>query len=104
VPDGVADGATQDQVSADLDQLVRRLRLLSPRSWKNYREPVQEALAALVAIASRREGRELAVPDLPDHVLPDALAVIGHDLLDSVDPAITAAVADQIHEALNATR
>lgn len=104
MPNGVADGATQDQVRADLDQLVRRLRLLSPRSWKNYREPVQDVLAAFVAIASRREGRELAVPDLPDHALPDALAVIGHDLLDSVDQEITAAVADRMDEALKATR
>jgi hypothetical protein len=78
--------------------------LLSPRSWKNYREPVQDVLAAFVAIASRREGRELAVPDLPDHALPDALAVIGHDLLDSVDQEITAAVADRMDEALKATR
>jgi hypothetical protein len=78
--------------------------LLSPRSWKNYREPVQEVLAAFVAIASRREGRELAVPDLPDHALPDALAVIGHDLLDSMDPALIAAVAGVVRGGLARTR
>lgn len=81
----VAGGETFEAVhaaaTADLDQLVRRLRSLSPRAWESRRGPVQAALAGLVAITAELEGRPLEAPTVPDHVLADAIAVVGGDAL-----------------------
>jgi hypothetical protein len=70
--------------AADLDRLVRRLRSLSQAAWRSRREPVQAALAALVAMSVELEGRQMDVPKLPDHVLADGIAVIGGDVLAAI--------------------
>jgi hypothetical protein len=82
----------------DLDRLVRRLRGLTPRSWRAQgRVDVVRRLAGdLVAIGG--EGHEL--PDVPDYALPDVIAVVGADAL-AVDPA---AANRLIAEALEATK
>ena len=69
---------------SDLDKLVRRLRGLTPRGWRAHdRAGVIRRLAAeLVAIGG--EGHLL--PDVPDHALPDVIAVVGADAL-AADPA-----------------
>ena len=81
----------------DLDRLVRRLRTLTPSSWRaNDRSSVVRRLAEdLVAIGG--EGHQL--PDLPDYALADVIAVVGADAM-AVDPAaasrLLAAALDQI--------
>jgi hypothetical protein len=82
---------------ADLDLLVRRLRALTPRGWRAHdRVGVVRRLAdELVVIGG--EGHQL--PDLPDHALPDVIAVVGADAL-AVDPATTQRL---IEAALEAT-
>ena len=60
---------------ADLDQLVRRLRGLSRRAWSQRREAVQRLCAELVALGE--PGHDL--PDLPDHALADAVAVLARE-------------------------
>jgi hypothetical protein len=85
----VADPVSYEQelhaTAADLDRLVRRLRLFTPRTWLSYRESIQDLLVDLVRIAGVVEGWVLAVPDVPDHVLADAVAVIGADLIDTLE-------------------
>ena len=69
---------------------------------------MRETLDQLVALAALQQRRDLAVPDVADHVLPDAIAVIGADLLDAVssdqDAPALAEVERVIREALRATR
>lgn len=73
-----------------LDRVVRRLRHLSARAWRTGdRSHATRQLAQLLAeIAQGVEERDLGappqwhtVPDLPDHALPDAVAVTGHDAI-----------------------
>jgi hypothetical protein len=82
----------------DLDRLVRRLRGLTPRGWQAQdRAGVVRRLAAdLLAIGA--EGHQL--PELPDHALPDVIAVVGADAL-AVDPAATEVL---LRKALEETR
>lgn len=92
-------------VSAELERLVLRLTRLSARSWRDCRPAVVALVAALVDVAGRQQGRTLAVPALDDHVLASAVAVIGRDLLGSIDDAdLLAAAASAIETALAATR
>jgi hypothetical protein len=67
----------QIAVDADLDKLVRRLRTLSRRAWDQRREPVRRLVADLVALGEPGH----PVPDLPDHALGDAVAVLAHEAL-----------------------
>ena len=80
----------------DLDKLVRRLRGLTPRGWQAHdRVGVVRRLAnELVAIGG--EGHQL--PELPDHALPDVIAVVGADALAKDEAAtskLLAAALDQ---------
>jgi len=80
----------------DLDKLVRRLRGLTPRAWQAHdRAGVVRRLAnELVAIGG--EGHQL--PDLPDYVLADVIAVVGADALAKDEAAtskLLAAALDQ---------
>jgi hypothetical protein len=65
----------------DLDRLVRRLRSYSPRTWRDAGrlERVRRLVGDLVEVGA--PGR--VAPDLPPHVLPDAVAVLGADALDA---------------------
>lgn len=63
--------------------MVRRLRALSPRAWETRRAAARRALARLVALQAETEGVPLKPPEVPDHTLGDAIAVVGGDLLDT---------------------
>ncbi len=78
---GTAFEADLADAEASLSRLVGRLRVLSPKSWQTYRAPVRLALSRLVALNADLEGRTLAAPDVADHVLADAIAVVGGDVL-----------------------
>jgi hypothetical protein len=82
----------------DLDRLARRLRTLTPRSWRAQdRVGVVRRLADdLVAIGG--EGHQL--PDVPDYALADVIAVVGADALAADPPGATALITS----ALEATR
>jgi hypothetical protein len=65
----------------ELARLVRRLRSFPPRAW---RDPARGALVRRLAAdlaAVGAPGRDL--PELADHVLPDAVAVLAADALDA---------------------
>jgi hypothetical protein len=83
---------------SDLDLLVRRLRGLSPSGWRarDRAATVRRLVAELAAIG----GEGHPVPDLPEHALADAVAVLGADALE-VDAAATGAL---LQAALDATR
>ena len=108
----VTGGASFDSevaaTAAELERLVRRLRSLSRRAWKDRRPPAQTALDGLVALDAQLEQRELESPTVADHVIPDAVALIGGDVLDAVATTGNAdaleAVRRLIGEALVATR
>jgi hypothetical protein len=70
-----------DQARADLDKLVRRLRGYTPRTWRSdgRSEAVRRLATELAAISA--PGR--TVPEIPDHALPDAIAVLGQAALDA---------------------
>ena len=61
----------------DLDRLVRRLRGFSARAWASggRRDAVRRLAATLVTLGE--PGHEL--PDLPDHALADAVAVLARE-------------------------
>jgi hypothetical protein len=65
--------------AAEVDQLVRRLRGLSPRAWATggRRDAVRRLCADLVALGEAGH----VLPDLPDHALGDAVAVLSHEAL-----------------------
>jgi hypothetical protein len=93
---------------AELDQLVRRLRLFTPRTWRTHREGIQHLIKGLVRLAERAENASLIAPDVPDHVLADAVAVIGADLVEALrtgaSPVLLKDLRDLIAAALVATR
>jgi hypothetical protein len=95
-------------VKADLARLVRRLRSLSPRSWQPRRPVANSLLAGLVELSASLERRPLEPPGVPDHVLADAVAVIGGDVLAAItamqDQDALAAVSDLLRNALDGTR
>jgi hypothetical protein len=65
----------------DLARLVRRLRSFPPRAFRDPgRGRLVRRLAADLAEVGA-PGREL--PDLPDHVLADAVAVLAADAFDT---------------------
>jgi hypothetical protein len=82
----------------ELERLVRRLRSLSPRAWASRRDVVRRLLDDLAALSA--PGRR--VPDLPDHALGDAVAVLGQDALS--DPETRERAAHLVRGALDATR
>jgi len=63
----------------DLDRLVRRLRGFSARTWEagGRRDAVRRLALELVTLGE--PGHEL--PDLPDHALADAVAVLAREAL-----------------------
>lgn len=67
------------EVAADLERLIRRLRGLTARAWRNggRRGAVDRLTATLVALGE--PGHEL--PDLPDHALGDVVAVLAREAL-----------------------
>lgn len=87
-------------VEQELDRLVRRLRHLPAREWPARREAVRTLLAELAA--------PRVAPDLPDHALADAVAVIGREAIALAtaarEPEQRAAVSEAIAAALTATR
>ena len=81
----------------ELARLVRRLRSFPPRAWRDPArgELVRRLAAELAAVGA--PDREL--PDLPDHVLADAVAVLAADALDA-DAARAARIIRTALEAL----
>jgi len=63
----------------DLDVLVRRLRGLSARGWatRGRRDVVRRLCAELAGLGEPGH----VLPDLPDHALGDAVAVLSHEAL-----------------------
>jgi hypothetical protein len=61
----------------DLDRLVRRLRGFSARAWSGggRRDAVRALLTDLVTLGEPGH----ALPDLPDHALADAVAVLARE-------------------------
>lgn len=96
----------QGELPDELEKLVRRLRHLSPGAWARHRQQVHEVLCALAELGDSIEPRQ--VPELPDHAMADAVAVIGGDAVDaaqrSADPQRVAAVGEALRRGLAATR
>jgi hypothetical protein len=93
------DQGPAEAVRSELDRLVRRLREFSPSAWTpRRRDAVLAVLRELAALGDGFESRQ--VPDLPDHALADALAVIAGDALDaaerSADPQRLATVREAL--------
>lgn len=92
-------------MQGDLDRLVRRLRHLPAAAWPAHRDAVRRLLVELAGLGDALEPHEL--PDLPDHALPDALAVLGGDAIDaaqrSADPRLRAAVSEALRRGLSET-
>ena len=81
---------------SDVDRLVRRLRSYSTRAWRTdgRSDRVRRLAADLVELG----GSGHPVPDLADHVLPDAVAVLAAEAAE-VDPGATAVLlADALRE------
>jgi hypothetical protein len=110
----VLDAAGDDEAQIallrqDLERLVRRLRGLSPLAWRTRRGPVQAALRDLEWTTASIESRPPAtMPEIADHALGDALAVIGNDALvalsSSRDDEQVAVVARSLRFGLDQTR
>jgi hypothetical protein len=108
-----SDDAAYDEllglVAAELTRLIRRLSSLSGRAWSTRRAPVIALLFVLAALDAEVEDTQLHdVPQLPDHGLADALAVIGGDLLEALvthrDPAALDRALAELRAAWSATR
>jgi hypothetical protein len=105
-PEYLADLAA---LEADLARLVRRLRGLSAGAWRERRAAVVILLEQLAAASAELENRALpSLPEVPNHVFPDALAVIGGDVVNSLntepDTACAARALGDLRVALEATR
>jgi hypothetical protein len=71
--------------AVELTRLIRRASQLSGRAWSTRRAPLIALLGQLADLDAALEQTGLhAVPELPDHGLPDALAVIGGDVLEAL--------------------
>jgi hypothetical protein len=95
--------------AGELARLIRRLAALSGRAWSTRREPVVGLLGQLAALdAVVEDTTSHPVPDLPDHALADALAVIGGDVLEALgsrrDPAALDRTLGELRAAWAATR
>jgi hypothetical protein len=98
----VVDGAARerpDDVEDHLDRLVRRLRSFSPRAWRTggRRETVRRLVDELVALG----GSGRAAPDVREHALGDAVAVLARE---AVEAGEADAVGALLRHALDATR
>jgi hypothetical protein len=84
---------------ADVDQLVRRLRGLSARAWAagQRRDAVRRLCAELVGLGEPGH----VLPDLPDHSLGDAVAVLSHE---AIQNGRRDEVATAVRRALEETR
>lgn len=92
----------------DLALLIRRLRSLSPRARTDRADAVRAALAGLVALDHRLEGGPPQPPNVADHILADAIAVIGGDVLETIvvgrDRSVLTEVTGLLERALSQTR
>jgi len=90
--------------AVELTRLIRRARQLSGRAWSTRRAPVIALLGQLADLdaALERTGPH-AVPELPDHGLPDALAVIGGDVLEALVATRDPVALDRVLAELRAT-
>jgi hypothetical protein len=88
--------------SEDLERLAARLARFSPLAWRTRRAAIQALLAALVTICERQQGRSLPTPDLDTHVLADAVAVIGREIVESLGDAPDRALLDALRSAIDA--
>jgi hypothetical protein len=109
IPDDEAYDELLGLVAAELTRLIRRLSSLSGRAWSSRRDPVHSLLGQLAALGAVVEGSPShVVPELPDHGLADALAVIGGDLLEALvthrDPAALDRALAELRAAWSATR
>ena len=93
------EGAQAD-AAADLERLVRRLRGLSRGAWDSHgrRATVRALLDRLAELSAPGH----PVPELPDHALGDAVAVLGQDAL--ADPETAEGAAQLVRDALDQTR
>jgi hypothetical protein len=94
---------------AELNRLIRRMTQLSPRAWSTRREPVRGLLRELAVLDATLESTDRhEVPDLPDHALADATAVIGGDVLEALsvnpDQASLERMIAELRAAWSATR
>jgi hypothetical protein len=95
--------------AVELTRLIRRVSQLSGRAASARRAPVVALLGQLAELdAALERTAPHAVGDLPDHGLPDALAVIGGDVLVALvaapDPAALDRVLADLRAAWTATR
>jgi hypothetical protein len=83
----------------DLDRLVRRLRGFSARTWSSgdRRDAVRRLAADLVALGEPGH----VLPDLPDHALADAVAVLARE---AIENGRRDEVAAAVRDALEQTR
>jgi hypothetical protein len=88
--------------SGDLERLVARLSRLSPLAWRSRREAIDGLLETLVAICESQQGRSFLAPVLDAHVLADAVAVIGRDIVDTLGLAPDFEQIAELHRAIAA--
>jgi hypothetical protein len=93
----------------ELARLVRRLRSLPPASWDRRRRAILMVLDQLSAVTAAAENTAVpALPDLPDHALADAVAVLGGDVIVALnvrpDGDLLASFTAAVRGALNASR
>jgi hypothetical protein len=69
------------EARADLDKLVRRLRGYTVRTWRSAGRADRIRRLAIELAAISRPGQ--ALPEVPDHALADAIAVLGLAALDT---------------------
>jgi hypothetical protein len=93
----------------ELSRLIRRTGQLSGRAWSTRRAPVVALLGQLAELdAELEQTGPHELPDLPDHALSDALAVLGSDALEALvntpDPVGLDRVVAGLRAAWSATR
>jgi hypothetical protein len=81
----------------ELTRLIRRVSQLSGRAASTRRAPVIALLGQLAELDCGLEHTgPHAVGELPDHGLPDALAVIGGDVLEALVATADSAALDRV--------
>lgn len=74
--------ARVQRLAVDLDRLIRRLRSLTRHSWQSRRQGALVLIAELAELSAAAEKLlPCSVPAVPDHTLPDVVAVLSDDLL-----------------------